>query len=224
MFAKVGVGTAEDPRFVSSAVPSGARRYQLMVMDKKKHPAQAGWGYALFSGNGKTFPDDPKEQIAACHACHEMVQDKGYVFSEIMNLKIGPEPGLAPPAAAPPGLPDARLNFATQKAESLPEKLRKALPLDAREVDLVQGALQEKMFQGTLDEIRPSLARRALQTGRPAALVNRDGMRFSMVAPLAKDEPCDFNGKKGRKMIAVFTFVTPERDHPVTRLGFCQTE
>jgi hypothetical protein len=88
VFAKVGVGTRDDPDFTSSAVPSGATRFQLMVMDHRKNAATHGWGYALFGDNGLTLDGDPKRMTEACNACHELVPKRGYVFSEPVNLTI----------------------------------------------------------------------------------------------------------------------------------------
>lgn len=64
VFAKIGIMTKQDPAFTSSVVPSGGKRYQLMVMHHKKHAATDGWGYALFDMDGKTFGQDPVEQVA----------------------------------------------------------------------------------------------------------------------------------------------------------------
>lgn len=77
VFAKIGLATLEDPSFASSAVPSGARRYQFMVRDKTKYSETDGWGYALFDANGKTFPGEPKEASLACAACHHIVPERG---------------------------------------------------------------------------------------------------------------------------------------------------
>ena len=76
VFAKIGIATQEDPAFTSSAVPSGARRYQFMVRNAKKHQDTEGWGYALFDKNGKTFPGEPKVASQACAACHHLVPDR----------------------------------------------------------------------------------------------------------------------------------------------------
>ncbi len=48
IFAKTGYMTDDDPSFTSSKIPSGSRRYQFMVKNKKKYKDQDGWGYALF--------------------------------------------------------------------------------------------------------------------------------------------------------------------------------
>ena len=58
VFAKIGIMTEEDPAFTSSAVPSGARRFQLMVHDAKKFPETHGWGFALFDARAKASGKD----------------------------------------------------------------------------------------------------------------------------------------------------------------------
>jgi len=85
VFGKVGVMTKPDPAFVSSVVPGGARRIQFMVRDVKKHSRDDGWGYALFDVQGKVFPDHGRQAVQACVACHHIVPDRGFVFSQLMS-------------------------------------------------------------------------------------------------------------------------------------------
>jgi hypothetical protein len=79
---KAGIATGSDPFFEGSAVPTKIWRYQIMVKDSKKYKKTNGWGYALFDSQGKTFPEDPELTQIACHACHTIVEEKDYVFSE----------------------------------------------------------------------------------------------------------------------------------------------
>ena len=125
VFAKIGIMTEEDPGFTSSVVPSSARRYQLMVMDHKKHAATDGWGYALFDMNGKTFEQNPVEQVQACHACHKLVPDRDYVFSQPMRLEIGLAAALR---AEESGMPNDRIAFVTKSVDALPAKVKEAIP------------------------------------------------------------------------------------------------
>lgn len=86
IFAKIAVATNDDPSFPTSAVPGGVRRYQLMVRNKKMYAETDGWGYALFDNDGLTFPENPKNMVLACAACHRIVRERGEVFSQPMQI------------------------------------------------------------------------------------------------------------------------------------------
>ncbi len=206
MFAKIGLMTADDPGFVSSLVPSGAKRYQLMVMDKAKNKDTDGWGYAVFDSNGKTFGDDPIEKQNACHACHKMVPERGYVFSQPVKLNMGlPMQLKINPKDDDAKLLSSRLVFETSAIDGLPEKLKKELPAGATKIRLLRGELEKTFFQGTFGEIRPSLAMEALKSDLPAALVSNNGRFFSLAFKDATKPACDMpNGKKGSKIKVVF--------------------
>lgn len=88
IFAKVGIIAEKDPAS-SSEVPSGAKRFQFMVRDRKKYRTTNGWGYALFDDKGKVFNEDIKQKTLACAACHNMVPERDFVFSTAMNLDLG---------------------------------------------------------------------------------------------------------------------------------------
>jgi hypothetical protein len=215
VFAKIGIMTGEDPAFTSSVVPLGAKRYQLMVMDRKKHTSTDGWGYALFDGNGKTFEQDPLEQTAACHACHKLVPERGYVFSQPMRLEIGV------PAADAPDVPGDRLTFVTRPVKGLPAKVRQRIAEQVSEVRVVEGDLAARLFQGTIDEIRPALAKEALGSGLPALLINAKGDRFSMAVAKREAPPCELpDGKDGVEMLTVYTIKPgPQEVYPIQMLS-----
>jgi hypothetical protein len=221
IFSKIGLMTQDDPAFTSSAVPSGAQRYQLMVKNKKKHAGTDGWGYALFDASGKTFNEDPKVQEEACHACHELVPERDYVFSQPMHLALGKMDILTPPAA---GLPEKRISFSIWKVKDLPEKIRKSIPAHFAEARMLDGILREKMFQGTIDEIRPTLMREAAGSKNPVLLLSTDGQRFSMVMPEKDSDPCTtHDGKKGIGLVAVYTTRPGEKaEYPVKSMNVCE--
>lgn len=184
VFAKVGILTRPDPDFESSAVPSGARRIQFMVRDAKKHAETDGWGYALFDSQGRVFPEDKKLQSIACAACHRLVPQRGYVFSQVMNL----HEQIASPALAPANL----LKFGDRGPDGLPAELKKILGNHGqKKIRAVEGELTKAVFFGTLDEIRPMLALEAVKAKRPAALVAADGKQFSLVLMDEKSKDCD---------------------------------
>jgi hypothetical protein len=176
VFAKIGIATAEDPAFSSSAVPSGARRYQFMVRDKEKFKTSDGWGYALFDPNGLTFPENPARTTAACAACHHIVPERNYVFSDIM---VGSPFVLHNPDRL--GGLSHRFEYSSLAVSSLPTEIQKILPKDVKKVRSLEGALRKDLFQGTLDEIRPILADEAVSSGQPALLLSEDAKRYSIV-------------------------------------------
>lgn len=181
VFAKIGFIGEPDPAFTSSVVPSGAKRYQFMVRDKKKFAETDGWGYALFNGKGQTFPGEPRAVAMACAACHKVVSQRGFVFSQLVQF--------APFSIAtqkPRKKESEQLNkiaFADLPVKQLPEELRVWLPQSTRAVREVTGKMKENLFEGTLDEIRPSLIEESLRSRKPAILLSMDQVEFSFVVP-----------------------------------------
>lgn len=216
VFAKIGLMTQEDPAFTSSAVPAGARRYQLMVRDKVKGAETNGWAYALFDGAGKAVAEDQDIAARACWACHALVPERAEVFSQPFHLDIGDAQGIAPVEAV------SRIEFATVKVSALPEKIRARLPAGASEVRVVQGKLAENLFRGTMDEIRPTLVRETMKTKLPAILMSVDGTLFSAV--YITPESCTADGGGAGTQIAGFytTGVLPGRDSVISEHRHCE--
>lgn len=187
VFAKIGLMTADDPEFVSSKVPSGAKRFQFMVRDKMKYAATGGWGYAVFgAAPDANPPHTPKEDAAttaACFACHEMVQHRGYVFSQPANLRAAYT--LQQTIAAPPPR-DPPLQFLDKTGADLPEAVQAVLPPNNHHVRFLDGKLRGKVFVGTLGEIRPMLIKEAAQSGLPTLFMDSAGQKFILVIPDGK--------------------------------------
>lgn len=187
IFAKIGVVTQDDKNFPSSAVPSGAARFQFMIKNKKKYATTDGWGYALFDQNGKTFGGEPKAAVIACHACHRLVPHKDFVFSipaDFSSLVTGSKTGQTENSATNFA---ASMSWSVVPAAQLPEELQKYLPEEHTQIDSVRGEIQKNLFLGTLDEIRPLLIQKSLATGRPAGLLSADGKMFSLIFRAAKE-------------------------------------
>jgi len=172
VFAKIGAMTQPDPGFTSSMVPSGTRRVQFMVRDRIKHKSTDGWGYALFDSEGKIYPGDPKAASEACMACHRLVPERGQVFSQVMFMENYAQ------------TTTARLKFADIDVKTLPKALRAKLPGDVKKARELIGALKEKSFFGTLDEVQPFLTEESTKSGLPAVLLS--GRDFSAVIPQTK--------------------------------------
>ena len=186
VFAKIGIQTEEDPAFASSAVPSGARRFQLMVHDSIKFADTHGWGFALFDARAKASGKDIALRSLACDACHALVPERGYVFSQPMHLEVADSLPVAPPAAND----QARIRFETVTVDKLPKAIAARLPAEIKQLRLLRGALEKNIFRGTIDEIRPTLALEAQRTDMPAALVSEDGTLFSLVQRDIKMPTC----------------------------------
>lgn len=202
VFGKIGLMTHEDSAFTSSAVPSGARRYQIMVRDKAKWKDTEGWGYALFDGKGLASAEDQDIASRACYACHALVPERTDVFSEPFHLDVSSNEAMPEPVKEE--IP--RIEFSTIKTEELPQKLREKLPAGFAEARLVQGKLVLNLFRGTIDEIRPTLVKESLKSGKPAALVSKDGTLFSVVYADPKNSACAMAG--GGKGVQIKGFYT----------------
>ena len=184
MFIKVGIATEDDPAFVSSKIPSGARRLQVMLKDKKRYADTDGWGYALFDPQGKIFLDEPVAQkTLACAACHRLVPERDYVFSRRAAFDF--RKGLND---SPLSQGKLNLTFKTSKRAQLPPNVVN-LVKDLDNIDLLEGDLQKNKFSGTLDEIVPMLVEQAFKNNSAAALIF-DEENFSLVKYSNKKKLC----------------------------------
>lgn len=185
VFAKTGIHTGVDPQFISSVVPKGIRRYQLMVKNKKAYAGTHGWGYALFDPEGKTFNEDPKITQDACYACHTIVENRGDVFSQHFSTTRYVKPIFTQD--------EKKVNsiaYVNRPVSQLPEAIRSQIPSWAREVRWVEvEILRKHVFQGTLDEMKPLLEHESLRSKLPAVFASKDEKRFVLVYP-GKSEEC----------------------------------
>ncbi len=187
VFAKTGIHTGIDPQFISSVVPKGIRRYQLMVRNKKAYSSTNGWGYALFDPEGKTFNEDPKITQDACYACHTIVENRGDVFSQHFSTSRYVKPIFTQE--------EKKVNsitYVTKKISSLPASIKSVIPDWAKEVRWVEvEILRKHVFQGTLDEMRPLLEHESMSSKLPAVFASKDEKRFVLVFPGKSDECMD---------------------------------
>lgn len=212
VFAKISILTKEDPAFPSSVVPSGGRRVQFMVRDKKKFASTEGWGYALFDSTGHTYPGDLKEAEMACAACHNIVPDRGYVFSQPMDVSLT---HTDPKEEKEWG---SRLIFKKIKRSSLPSEVLAKIPAKYEWVQSLQGEIAKKPFAGTLDEVRPLLTIESMKQNAPAILLSEDKKIFSLVTPESQKK-CD-TGERG--FTGVHTI--PEKKGSFYDIEFCIEE
>ena len=206
-FGKVAIPTQDDPAFTSSAVPSNAVRYQIMLRQHGKYPETQNWTYAIFLSNHMVNSSDTDaEKSAACAACHSLVPERGYVFAQPIALGIN-----AIINDASPALPAERVPFRTAARAELPVQMLTLLPPQVLQVRLVEGPIAEHLFAGTLNEMRPTLATEAIRAHMPAILSSKDGKKFSLVFQ-KNSAPCDVPGATGKSTHGVMlqVFYTPD--------------
>ncbi|MGZ3690519.1 MAG: cytochrome P460 family protein [Pseudobdellovibrio sp.] len=204
VFAKIGIKTSEDPAFPSSAVPAGARRYQFMVRDKKKFASTEGWGYVLFDKGGTIYPEDVGTQTAACAACHRIIPERGYVFSQMMELAVFKDN--QPVKAGKKEIPfSEKIKFKEINVAQLPEELKTEIPKSYKKAQQVDHEISQFLFQGTLDEIKPLLSEQAVKTKQPALILSADKKTYALVYIENLEIQCEQEGKKGFFMKAVST-------------------
>ena len=120
VFAKSAVMTNDDPSFIDSAVPSGARREQFMVRNRKRFKDTDGWGYAVFDDQGRVSIGETQNKTSeACNACHLAVPDRGMIFSQVMPDLLDRAQILN---SATRDLQKSHVPFVTVKVADLPEK------------------------------------------------------------------------------------------------------
>ncbi len=205
VFAKTAYLLTSDPSFPSSLLPGKVNRYQLMVKDEKKFKDTGSWGYALFDSTGHTYAGEPKSVSQSCHACHQIVREKQYVFSEMFPKDIA-------------FFSDKKLTTTLKKKNQylpqfenlsvtkLPKLAASHLPKEAKTVRSIKGELRKHLFEGTLNEIRPFLATEALASNGPAILLSEDGGQFALVYPdSAVQGGCTSPSGKSSPMVVVMT-------------------
>lgn len=206
VFAKIGIKTINDPMFTSSIVPAGAKRFQFMVHDQKKFANTGGWGYVLFNSEGKTFPGEVQKNSEACFACHTAVESKGYVFSELASFNTK----LEPVAESKKQNNVSALKFVNFKAEELPVSIKKYLDKKIVIVDLYEGEMSKRYFQGTLDEILPTLIERSVKNAKVTIFLSDDKKEFSMVESSINKKKCT-NSDEPLRVVVHQTMGVPEK-------------
>lgn len=184
VFAKTGIHTGVDPQFESSVVPKGIRRYQLMVKNKKKYASTGGWGYGLFDAEGKTFPEDPVTTQNACYACHTIVENRGDVFSQPFSFVKN-----AHFTSPQNGLVLDKIKFEWIEIAQVTPQIKEFIPKTFKKIRILSHKkMSENVFQGTLDEVRPTLEDQAKKFQSPALFSSVDGKRFVLVFLIQTDD------------------------------------
>jgi hypothetical protein len=188
VFAKIGIKTMRDNLFYSSLTPAGSKRYQFMVRNKDKSKSTDGWTYALFDSEGFTFPGNPKENTESCHACHKIASERDYIFSELAEFNNELKKTTAPHIDHHIKLKD--ILFYEIKKSSLPKELL-GLNLNSVIFQKYVGPLVSNNFQGTADEIIPTLIENVKATGVSSFYNSNSGKYFSLVDINEKSVECN---------------------------------
>ena len=197
-FGKVAMMTEEDPSFVSSKVPSGTRRFQIMVKDRKKYKDTDGWGYALFTDEGKLFEGDSKASTLACVACHRIVPERDFVFSRLAQIGSGKRFVDSIRSPHSPGV-IFKSREVSYFASAVPELLGSSkLPLESLEGDLVKS-----QFSGSLDEVVPLLLNQTSQLSKNS-IFYIGPENFSLVMGPDKTKKCKDGSEKKSYRVVVY--------------------
>lgn len=207
ILAKVAYLAQPDPAFESSLGPSHSRRYQFMVKDKKKYKAHRGWGYALFNSYGQVNPEPVENQINACASCHDVVPERDYVFSWHVNHVPAEQLNLF------------KLKYRPLDRESLGSEISSHLPEKFKDVLMIEGTLTKEVFQGTLDELKPALARIAVTEKRPVLFRSDDKKKFTLIFPEDLKLECDDEGAKGLFLVSINSLL----EGRTNKVHFCQS-
>lgn len=223
IFAKVGLISERDAAFESSIVPSGAKRYQFMVRNKKKYAETDGWGYALFNGNGQTMNGEPHANSMACAACHRLVPERGQVFAQFVNLKPFVEAPLS--KAKPPDVALEGIKFSSRSTGNLPARVRRLIPSRFAKVQWLDGPVQKHIFEGTVNEAGPMLARESLRAKTAAVLSSDDGGIFALTYPDEGDKSCAGAGTRTIVFRSIGTNATSAAadETLVKMVSYCQS-
>lgn len=206
VLAKVAYLSQPDPAFESSLAPTQSRRFQFMVKDSKKYKQHHGWGYALFDAHGKVNPEPVDQQTAACASCHDIVPERDYVFSWKFNQ--------APSQAAQL----FKLDFEKVMLNKELELYKKYLPQTFDHVIKIKSHLTKNVFQGTLDELKPALAKLAVTNKSPVLFESDDKTKFTLIYPEDLTIECDDEGAKGLFVVSINSMLNNE----VNKVHFCQ--
>lgn len=185
LFAKVAFSTQADPSFPVSLEPSAVQRVQIMKKNSGGYQSTKGWSYAVYVGQNKPFTFGENE-TKACHACHDLVKDRDYVFARPVFLNEK-EPSFAS------ALKD---RFKKRKIEDLGAAraafLRSLAPGIANEIYAQPMAL----FYGSLFETGSSLTLFASSAKAPYLLYDPEvTKRLLLAVPEPPDGQCSRKGR-----------------------------
>jgi hypothetical protein len=191
VFAKIGYKTGIDPAFNSSVVPSGARRFQFMVRNTDKYKETDGWGYALFNSEGELYDGDLNVQSFACAACHKLVPERNFVFSE--KIEFSP---FMKTIAKTYSLEKNKSHISFVELKPTNKQLIKKLTsLKIKSLFIIDGEIRTHFFSGTLDEVTPLLINELMSKDKKNfahGFVSKDEKTYKFVS-FAPKKKCEGN-------------------------------
>lgn len=238
MFGKVAWKVEPDPLFPNSLQPTSVHRYQLMLKDSKAYASTGGWGYAIFTPDGKPAGGEPHKIMEACAACHELAVSRGRVFLGEMNpspksgalnwqrgllqTQQGPITGEQVSSLSQAlGKVDARL---AQRAD-IPAELLRHLPAGTAKAWRVgEKTLSAASFAGTAHEVMPLLLAQSKESGLPALYWSQDARWWSAASAAAPEAPCKkADGSSGKMYWLLNRSATAQpNEFQVTERQVCQ--
>jgi hypothetical protein len=195
MMAKLAYTTRPDLNFPASFVPDEFTRIQVMKKDDKAYPTTGGWGYAIFRDEKVLSPDGVQAVATACHACHQLVTKKDYVFSV---------PAFLPPRLAEAGDTPFAQKFVQTEFSTLSSYAQKSLrKLKNQPFDKLRVA-RMKLFTGSLGESVAALGDFAQRTGDAHLLIDESSQSFLAVMPEAPTKSCATRATFARRPGSIF--------------------
>ena len=80
IIAKLSWKEHSHERWPQAVIPGEFAGAEAMIKDSKKYPETGGWAFAHWEGGNLVIND--QEKTATCFACHTIMKDRDYVFTE----------------------------------------------------------------------------------------------------------------------------------------------
>jgi len=197
IFYKVVYKTDKDPSFQASLRPQQqpfAR--QIMLRNKKKFKDTNGWGYAVFSDDGKTLPGDPDKTLATCYACHSIVGERNDVFSRpletiVPNDKVHDEHFSLTPTPKEIKATNKLFKFRTGTPSEIPSDIIANIP-KSNSYNIMIGEMLKQEFPGFMAEVNSFLMNETLKNGFPSVAFKKfnDQLIYSYSFIDSNDKSC----------------------------------
>lgn len=181
IFAKIAMKTDDDSAFINSKIPSEWQHFQFMVRDKTKYASTDGWGFAIFSpADKKVVTPKIEQETAGCVACHEVVKERGMVFSIPAPRVFSSLPETSKPRTTKLSAA-VKFPFVDQQRDNLPPAIRDLIPTEQARIRLLSGALQKHFDHTAIGEVRPTLIHETQTSGRPALFMSQNTEHYILV-------------------------------------------
>ena len=196
-FGKVAFLATEDPQFPNSFEPSNYTRLQIMVKDSKRFKELDGWSYYIHMDSGELIPSEDKDNAAACHACHTLVNDKDYIFTAPSFM------GKLSKKYSQFGT-RYKDNFKTRSVKDLSRAEQKIVSLLPQRKSKVE-VLQMRLFTGSLFENIGPMASLVKSDKKTYMVFDPNEKRFIIAQPLKSTASCKsrvlyfMDGRKSKK-------------------------